>query len=89
MSHGPGTVASCPEEARKGDFNIVALDLDLDLSASIGEPVANVSAAVASWERRRIGVRSSEAAGGEDHGGIESPAWSDEDRSTDGLGALT
>jgi hypothetical protein len=49
------------EEARKGGFNIVALDLGLDLSTPTGELVANVLAAVAQWERRMIGVRTSEA----------------------------
>lgn len=49
------------EEARQGGFNIVALDLGLDLSTPTGELVANVLAAVAQWERRMIGVRTSEA----------------------------
>ena len=49
------------EEARKRGFNIVALDLGLDLSTPTGELVANVLAAVAQWERRMIGVRTSEA----------------------------
>jgi DNA invertase Pin-like site-specific DNA recombinase len=39
------------EDARKGAFNIVALDLGLDLSTPTGELVANVLAAVAQWER--------------------------------------
>jgi DNA invertase Pin-like site-specific DNA recombinase len=49
------------EEARNGGFNIVALDLGLDLSTPTGELVANVLAAVAQWERRMIGQRTSEA----------------------------
>jgi DNA invertase Pin-like site-specific DNA recombinase len=38
------------EEARKGGFNIVALDLGLDRSTPMGELAANVLAAVAQWE---------------------------------------
>ena len=49
------------EEARRRGFNIVALDLGLDLSTPTGELVANVLAAVAQWERRMIGQRTSEA----------------------------
>src|SRR5439155_27098060 len=49
------------EEARKHDFNVVALDLGLDLSTPQGELVANVIASVAQWERRIIGQRTKEA----------------------------
>jgi DNA invertase Pin-like site-specific DNA recombinase len=49
------------EEARKRKFNVVALDLGLDLSTPQGELVANVLASVAQWERRIIGVRTKEA----------------------------
>jgi DNA invertase Pin-like site-specific DNA recombinase len=48
------------EEARKRGFNIVALDLGLDLSTPQGELVANVIASVAQWERRIIGQRTAE-----------------------------
>jgi DNA invertase Pin-like site-specific DNA recombinase len=48
-------------EARKGGFNIVALDLGLDLSRPTGELAANVLAAMAQSERRMIGQRTSEA----------------------------
>jgi DNA invertase Pin-like site-specific DNA recombinase len=63
------------EEARKGGFNIVALDLGLDLSTPTGELVANVLAAVAQWERRMIGQRTSEALQVKIEGGWASPAW--------------
>ena len=43
------------EEARARGFNIVVLDLGLDLSTPQGELVANVIASVAQWERRVIG----------------------------------
>jgi DNA invertase Pin-like site-specific DNA recombinase len=63
------------EQARKGGFNIVALDLGLDLSTPTGELVANVLAAVAQWERRMIGVRTSEALQVKFAGGWSSPSW--------------
>jgi DNA invertase Pin-like site-specific DNA recombinase len=49
------------EEATKKGFNVVALDLGLDLSTPQGELVANVIASVAQWERRIIGQRTNEA----------------------------
>jgi DNA invertase Pin-like site-specific DNA recombinase len=49
------------EEARKRRFNVVALDLGLDLSTPQGELVGNVIASVAQWERRIIGQRTKEA----------------------------
>jgi DNA invertase Pin-like site-specific DNA recombinase len=63
------------EAARKGGFNIVALDLGLDLSTPTGELVANVLAAVAQWERRMIGVRTSEALQVKMADGWTSPGW--------------
>lgn len=63
------------EAARKGGFNIVALDLGLDLSTPTGELVANVLAAVAQWERRMIGVRTSEALQVKMAGGWTSSSW--------------
>jgi len=49
------------EDARKRRFNVVALDLGLDLSTPQGELVANVIASVAQWERRIIGQRTKDA----------------------------
>jgi DNA invertase Pin-like site-specific DNA recombinase len=49
------------EGASKKRFNVVALDLGLDLSTPQGELVANVIASVAQWERRIIGQRTKEA----------------------------
>ena len=53
----------------------VALDLGLDLSTPTGELVANVLAAVARWERRMIGVRTSEALQVKIAAGLASPGW--------------
>jgi DNA invertase Pin-like site-specific DNA recombinase len=63
------------EQARKRGFNLVALDLGLDLSTPTGELVANVLAAVAQWERRMIGVRTSEALQIKMKTGWASPSW--------------
>jgi DNA invertase Pin-like site-specific DNA recombinase len=65
------------EEARRGGFNIVALDLGLDLSTPTGELVANVLAAVAQWERRMIGVRTSEALQVKMAAGWRSTSWAE------------
>lgn len=42
-------------------WNLVALDLGVDLSTSEGQLLANVMAAVAQWERERIAERTREA----------------------------
>ena len=49
------------EDARRRGFNVVALDLGLDLSTPQGELVGNVIASVAQWERRIIGQRTKDA----------------------------
>lgn len=48
-------------EARDRGFNVVALDLGVDLSTPAGEFLANVMASAAQWERRIIGDRTREA----------------------------
>ena len=47
---GLGTLLS---DAREHGYNVVALDLGLDLQSSNGELVANVLGSVAQWERKR------------------------------------
>jgi DNA invertase Pin-like site-specific DNA recombinase len=49
------------DEARKRGFNVVAIDLGVDLSTPQGELIANVLASVAQWERRIIGQRTRDA----------------------------
>lgn len=49
------------EDARRRGYNVVALDMELDLSTPAGELVANVMASVAQWERRIIGERTKDA----------------------------
>jgi DNA invertase Pin-like site-specific DNA recombinase len=46
-------VGALIEEARAGGWNLVALDLGLDLKAANGKLVANVLGSVAEWERDR------------------------------------
>lgn len=47
--------------AQAGRWNVVALDLGVDLSTAAGEFMAHVMASAAQWERRIIGQRTKEA----------------------------
>lgn len=47
--------------AQSEQWNVVALDLGVDLSTPAGEFLANVMASAAQWERRIIGQRTREA----------------------------
>lgn len=49
------------DRARRGGWNVVALDLGVDLSTPSGEFLANVMASAAQWERRIIGARTRDA----------------------------
>jgi DNA invertase Pin-like site-specific DNA recombinase len=49
------------ERAQREGWNVVALDLGVDLSTPAGEFLANVMASVAQWERRIISARTKEA----------------------------
>lgn len=49
------------DEARTGGWNLVIIDLGVDLSTPAGEMVANVMAALAQWERRVISQRTRDA----------------------------
>lgn len=49
--------SSLMEQARKEGWNIIALDLGLDLSTPTGEMMANILATFAQFERRVIGQR--------------------------------
>lgn len=48
-------------EAQSGGWNLVALDLGIDLSTPAGEFMASVMASAAQWERRIIGQRTRDA----------------------------
>jgi DNA invertase Pin-like site-specific DNA recombinase len=47
--------------AQSGGWNLVCLDLGIDLSTPAGEFLASVMASAAQWERRIIGLRTKEA----------------------------
>ena len=47
--------------AQAGGWNLVALDLGIDLATPAGEFMANVLASAAQWERRIIGQRTRDA----------------------------
>ena len=47
--------------AKRRRWSVVALDVDVDTTTPAGELMANVYSAVAQWERRIIGARTSEA----------------------------
>jgi DNA invertase Pin-like site-specific DNA recombinase len=49
------------DQAKKEGWNVVALDLGVDLSTPSGEFLANVMASAAQWERRIISQRTKDA----------------------------
>jgi DNA invertase Pin-like site-specific DNA recombinase len=53
--------ASLMARAQSGGWNLVALDLGIDLTTAAGEFMANVMASAAQWERRIIGQRTRDA----------------------------
>ncbi|HXW80403.1 MAG TPA: recombinase family protein [Acidimicrobiales bacterium] len=53
--------AALMARAQVGRWNVVALDLGIDLSTAAGEFMANVMASAAQWERRIIGQRTKDA----------------------------
>lgn len=53
--------AQIAERAKRGGWSLVALDVDVDTSSPSGELLVNVIAAMAQWEARMIGERTSAA----------------------------
>ncbi len=53
--------AALMADAQRDRWNLVALDLGIDLSTPAGEFMANVMASAAQWERRIIGQRTRDA----------------------------
>lgn len=53
--------AALMERAQRNRWNLVALDLGIDLSTPAGEFLASVMASAAQWERRIIGQRTRDA----------------------------
>lgn len=61
LSRSVPDFAGVLELARARQWSLVAIDLGVDTSSPVGELVANVMMAVAQWERRIIGERTSAA----------------------------
>jgi DNA invertase Pin-like site-specific DNA recombinase len=60
LSRSLSDFATLMERAQRQRWNVVALDLGIDLSTPNGEFMASVLAAMARWERRLIGQRTAE-----------------------------
>ena len=61
LADGPAAVAPSLERAQREGWNLVALDVGLDLSTSEGQRVASQFRFVADWERRMSSERTREA----------------------------
>lgn len=61
LSRSIADFAGLLDLAQKRKWPVVVIDLGVDTSTSVGELVANIMAAVAQWERRTIGERTSAA----------------------------
>lgn len=61
LSRSLSDFANLMARAQAGKWNLVALDLGVDLSSAAGEFMANVMASAAQWERRIIGQRTRDA----------------------------
>lgn len=61
LSRSLADFANLMARAQAGRWNVVALDLGVDLSTAAGEFMANVMASAAQWERRIIGQRTKDA----------------------------
>lgn len=58
-------------DAQREGWNLVALDLGIDLSTPAGEFMANVMASAAQWERRIIGQRTRDALAAKKASGVK------------------
>lgn len=61
LSRSLADFAGVMVRAQAGGWNLVALDLGIDLSTAAGEFMAHVMASAAQWERRIIGQRTRDA----------------------------
>jgi len=61
LSRSLADFAQLMARAQAGRWNLVALDLGIDLATAAGEFMANVMASAAQWERRIIGQRTKDA----------------------------
>lgn len=61
MSRSVADFADLLTRARKGEWNVIVLDLGVDLASPGGEALANMTATMAQWERRMISERTKTA----------------------------
>jgi DNA invertase Pin-like site-specific DNA recombinase len=61
LSRSVADFAALVDEARRGGWNIVVIDLGVDLSTPAGEMVATIMATLAQWERRMTSQRTTDA----------------------------
>jgi DNA invertase Pin-like site-specific DNA recombinase len=61
LSRSLADFAALTSQAQRDGWNLVALDLGIDLGTAAGEFMANVMASAAQWERRIIGQRTRDA----------------------------
>lgn len=61
LSRSLADFAALTTQAQRAGWNLVALDLGIDLGTAAGEFMANVMASAAQWERRIIGQRTRDA----------------------------
>jgi DNA invertase Pin-like site-specific DNA recombinase len=61
MSRSVADFADLLTRARKGEWNVIVLDLGVDLASPVGEALANIAATMAQWERRIISDRTKAA----------------------------
>jgi DNA invertase Pin-like site-specific DNA recombinase len=61
LSRSLADFAALMARAQRNGWNLVALDLGIDLATPAGEFMANVMASAAQWERRIIGQRTRDA----------------------------
>ena len=59
------------ERARTGGWNIIILDLGIDLQTPAGEMVATVMASIAQWERRTISQRTRDGLSAKKRAGVQ------------------
>ena len=61
VSRSVADFADLLTRARKGEWNVLVLDLGVDLASPGGEALANMTATKAQWERRIISERTKNA----------------------------
>lgn len=73
------------EDARTGGWNVIIIDLGVDLRTPAGEMVASIMAVLAQWERRVISQRTRDALAARKRGGMKLGRPVGVDPDTEGL----